>query len=176
MVVCLCKLFCGLFLGRLILWKFGKNLSFSKSEAYLSGVQKSYLKENLNSLIIFSSDSIQDRVNFSSSKERARQGHEGYSVKPHIIFWPWGKGLLLGQGSVEGVIRYYCQVFLWVSNNVSFLARCIISVVALSVCFLISLLFCSKWFISQPLIFTFLCIRFSSPVCHGREGIEWAAA
>lgn len=64
MVVWLWKLFSGLFLGRLILWKFGKNLSFSKSEACLSGVQNSYLKENLISLIIFCSGSIQDRVNF----------------------------------------------------------------------------------------------------------------
>lgn len=120
-------------------------MSFSKSEAYLSGVQKSYLKENLSSLIVFCSGSIQDRVNFCSSQDGAWQGHGGYSVTPHIIFWAWEKGVLLSQGSVlEGLIRYYCQVFLWVSNNVSFLAQSVTSIVAISVCFLISLLFSSK--------------------------------
>lgn len=40
-------------------------------------------------------------------------------------------------------------------NNVYFIAHSIISIVAISVCFLISLLFSSKFFISQPMIFPF---------------------
>lgn len=84
-------------------------------------------------------------------------GHGGYSVTPHIIFCVWGKGSLRGQGSGGGSdqVPHEEQVFLWVSNKVYFLPHFIITIVAISVWFFISLLFPSKLFISQPMIFTF---------------------
>lgn len=90
------------------------------------------LKENLSSLIIFCSGSIQFRVDFCP-QDGAWLGHGSYSVTPHVIFWAWGKGLLPGQGSVvEGPIIMFLFVFLLVSN-VSLIAHSVINIVAISV-------------------------------------------
>lgn len=86
----------------------------------------------------------QERVNFWSSLEGAWPGPGGYSIRALIIAWGWGwesfqvppSGVSLAEGAVRN-----CLLLGSFLVNLSFLVLSLISIVAVTVNFHISLLF-----------------------------------
>lgn len=92
----------------------------------------------------------QDRVNFAVARRGYGSDPEGYSVPPHVtaLLSGWREGSLFqGEGApfrqvsvAEGAVRS-CLLLGVFCMNPSFPVPSVISIVAVIVCFLISLLF-----------------------------------
>lgn len=118
--------------------------------------------------------SVQDRVNFCSSQE-------GHSPEPGVIryhhAWQggWHKvgwfsflfcwGVWSSCTGFQGVSN--CTWIICLSYTHCYYYCCFGS---LSYFIAVS----NKWFVSQPVIFTFLCLQLSSPSCHGGGG-KWVS-